>query len=428
MTLSASDLINFQKQRDAQRDDIIRQQALPALMKQYNMTPAQIQYLKTSGKLDEVLQNFATRSLAHITDQNGQTHLVDDRAEGKPKIIATIGTEKEDPTEYVAGPNGPELHNKLTGAKIGDGVGLPPDKLAVTHPDGSQFIIDKNHPEIPGVPVAPREAVGDKVLPAQNELADINAQRAARGEKLMTPEELIKLKQTPATNINVGADGTVLPKPEAGYDYERGADGKPTIDPITHRPTLYKIPGGGAADEAAALAKKTTQADEKLARSKVTDVFTASNVGMAVKDVMKDIDKPGVAGVGSKLARTVGGGIGGLPQDRLDNALKTIQSNVTIQTLAQMRANSPTGGALGNVSDFEDKMLQSVIAPLATYGSKDQLKNGILRVQAAMEILADDNFNKDPVKFQTALNKRVSDLHEQYGTTTESVPNVKRLR
>ncbi len=411
MSLSANDIINFDKQRQETQNRLIRQQALPALMKQYNMSPAQIQALEASGKLDEVLQNFATRSLAHVTDADGTTHLVDDRSEsgGAGKIIATIGSQKEDLTEYVTGPNGPELRNKRTGEKIGDGVGLPPDKMAVTHPDGSQFIIDKNHPEIPGVPVAPKEQVGDKIIPQQNELAAINAARTTRGEAPLTAEELIKLKQTPATNINVSADGTVLPKPEQGFDYERGADGKPLIDPTTHQPKLYKIQGGSAADAEAEKLKKEGKVDEKEAKAKVQQVFGASNVGEAVREALKHVDTPGVVGIGSRVTRGIGGP-GGMPWDNFDAALKTIGSNVTIDTLRQMRAASPTGGALGNVSDYEDKMLQSVIAPLATYGDKAMMRKGLIRVQAAMELLANDNFNKDPAKFQQALEDRMLEL------------------
>jgi hypothetical protein len=430
MSLSANDIINFDKQRQATQDVLIRRAALPALMKQYNMSEAQIKALEAGGKLDEVLANFATRSLAHVTDANGQVHLVDDRTEsGKPgRIISTIGSEKEDPTQYVNGPNGMELRNTRTGEKIGQGVGLPPDKMVVTHPDGSQFVIDKNTPEKPGIPIAPKEQIGDKVIPQQNELAAINAARTARGEAPLTAEELIKLKQAPATNINVSADGTVLPKPEQGYDYERGADGKPTIDPVTHQPKLYKIQGGSAADEAAEKLKKEGLADEKKSKAKVGEVFTASNVGEAIKDAMEHVDKPGVVGVGSKAARTLTGGIGGTPQDKFDNALKTVTSNITIQTLAQMRAASPTGGALGNVSDYEDKMLQSVIAPLATYGDAKTMKKGLVRVQAAMELLADDNFNKDPAKFQAALDKRMAELASKYDTSSSKPrPNVQRI-
>src|SRR3954471_11298079 len=251
MSLSAQDLIAFDKQRTESQNMLIRKAAMPALMKQYGMTPAQIQTLEAGGKLDEVIKYYSTENLAQVKDENGQTMLIAPRS---GKVITTIGSEKEDPTEYVSGPNGPELRNKRTGqaiggavglppdnqfvagpqgqelrskqsgALVGTPVGLPPDKQIVTHPDGSQTVEDKNVPA--GTVVGRPEAIGDKIFQAQNELADINKQRAARGEKPMTPEELIKLKQTPAPNINVCTDGSMYPTPEKGYDYERGADGK----------------------------------------------------------------------------------------------------------------------------------------------------------------------------------------------------------
>jgi hypothetical protein len=406
MSLSASDLINFQKQADAQRQDLILQNALPSLMKQYNMSPAQIQSLKSTGQLGDVLKHYATENLGTAVDADTGEHIMFNPRTGKE--ITRLGGEKPDGTSWHDGPNGPELRNDRTGELIKAGIGQKPDQMVITRPDGSQMVIDKSHPNLPPTEVAPAEKIGDKILPQQNELAAINADRATRGEAPLTAEALIKLKQQPATNINVGADGTVLPKPEAGYDYERGADGKPVIDPVTRRPTLYKIPGGGAADEAAAAAKKTTAADEKEAKAKVQQVFGASNVAEAVKEALKHVDSPGVVGHFANAARAVSPG--GMPTDKYDAAVKTIGSNITIDTLARMRAASPTGGALGNVSDFEDKMLQSVIAPLSTATSPEIARKSLVRIQAAMELLADSNFNKDSTKFQDALEKRILEL------------------
>jgi hypothetical protein len=418
MSLSAQDLIAFDKQRTEAQNMLIRKAAMPALMKQYNMSPAQIQTLEAGGKLDDVIQHYSTENLSQVKDESGQTMLIAPRS---GKVIATIGSEKEDPTEYVNGPNGQELRNKRTGERVGGAVGLPPDRQLVQLPDGSWTPADKNAE--PGSIVGRPEAIGDKIFQAQNELADINKQRAARGEKPMTPEELIKLKQTPATNINVGTDGSVLPSLEKGYDYERGADGKVLIDQISHRPKLYKIEGGSPADEAAALAKKNVEADDKKNLNRVQAEFTASNVGEAVKSALQHVDTPGVVGIGSKTIRGLPGP-GGLPHDKYDAALKTITSNITIDTLARMRQASPTGGALGNVSDYEDKMLQSVIAPLATFTDAKEARRGLIRVQAAMELLANDNFNKDPAKFKAALEARMAEL----GSVGKPGTKVERIK
>ena len=65
----------------------------------------------------------------------------------------------------------------------------------------------------------------------------------------------------------------------------------------------------------------------------------------------------------------------------LETTLDTIKANVGFDKLQQMRANSPTGAALGSVSDFENKMLQSVIASLATSQSKEQFLANLQRVE-----------------------------------------------
>lgn len=44
----------------------------------------------------------------------------------------------------------------------------------------------------------------------------------------------------------------------------------------------------------------------------------------------------------------------------LNNYLSTIKANVGFDKLQNMRENSPTGGALGQISDFENKLLQAV--------------------------------------------------------------------
>jgi hypothetical protein len=52
--------------------------------------------------------------------------------------------------------------------------------------------------------------------------------------------------------------------------------------------------------------------------------------------------------------------------NKLHNLLLTIKANIGFDRLSEMRANSPTGGALGQVSELENLLLQ------ATQGSLDQ--------------------------------------------------------
>lgn len=64
------------------------------------------------------------------------------------------------------------------------------------------------------------------------------------------------------------------------------------------------------------------------------------------------------------------------PAGQLDSLYDSIRAKLGFDQLQTMRENSPTGGALGQVSDTENKLLQSTIAALKTGLPKDQqLKN-----------------------------------------------------
>lgn len=70
-------------------------------------------------------------------------------------------------------------------------------------------------------------------------------------------------------------------------------------------------------------------------------------------------------GLSGALAKNVPG----TPAFRLNNLIKTIKGNIGFDTLQQMRAESPTGGALGQVAVQELEYLQGVL------GSLEQAQN-----------------------------------------------------
>jgi len=55
-----------------------------------------------------------------------------------------------------------------------------------------------------------------------------------------------------------------------------------------------------------------------------------------------------------------------------------------------MRDNSPTGGALGQVSEFENRLLQSVRGSLDPNQSQDQLRNNLLNIQSDLRALQEE--------------------------------------
>lgn len=74
-------------------------------------------------------------------------------------------------------------------------------------------------------------------------------------------------------------------------------------------------------------------------------------------------------------------GIKGFQAHDLQATLDTIRGNVGFDRLQQMRNNSPTGGALGQVSEQENKLLQSVLGSLDQGQSADQLRQNLSTVR-----------------------------------------------
>jgi hypothetical protein len=81
--------------------------------------------------------------------------------------------------------------------------------------------------------------------------------------------------------------------------------------------------------------------------------------------------------------------VGGTPATDLQETLKPVRTNIFTQELATMRANSPTGGAVGNVTDTEGAKFEAALGSLDTAQSPAQLRKNIEDVrQARRELVA----------------------------------------
>lgn len=116
-------------------------------------------------------------------------------------------------------------------------------------------------------------------------------------------------------------------------------------------------------------------------------------------NVQKQIDdalglvSPFTAGFGSVLSS-----IPATSQKRLATILDTIRANVGFDKLQDMRQNSPTGGALGQVSDMENKLLQAVLGSLDQgLSAADLAKNlqNIKTILAQLKAQKQEAFNTD---------------------------------
>lgn len=85
--------------------------------------------------------------------------------------------------------------------------------------------------------------------------------------------------------------------------------------------------------------------------------------------------------------RAVGGFIPGSSVTNLDAALQTVKALIGFDALQKMREASPTGGALGSITERELAFLQSVQGSLDTTQGTAQLMNTIARVKQSFEKL-----------------------------------------
>lgn len=126
-----------------------------------------------------------------------------------------------------------------------------------------------------------------------------------------------------------------------------------------------------AKDQAAAQA--TAQAKVQATQSAVN---TADTVLGKVSTALKQTGI-GTAGFGSGLL----GLVGGTGASNLRSTIDTLKANLAFTELAKMRAASPTGGALGAISDKEETLLSSTVASLDASQSPSQLRSNLQLVK-----------------------------------------------
>lgn len=76
--------------------------------------------------------------------------------------------------------------------------------------------------------------------------------------------------------------------------------------------------------------------------------------------------------------------IGGTPAADLAATLDTIEANLSFQALNEMRANSPTGGALGSITERELQLLGSTVASLRQSQSPSQLRQNLQIIERTL--------------------------------------------
>lgn len=156
----------------------------------------------------------------------------------------------------------------------------------------------------------------------------------------------------------------------------QSSEGKPLLPPAVD-PTVQ-----GAVSEA----KSAGTVRGKYAGSQ-PKVYASLNAASAKTDRVVDaIDKAlgMVDGMTTGVTGTVLSHVPGTEAKNLQRTLDAVRANIGFNELQDMRSNSPTGGALGQVSEQENTLLQSVLGSLSQDQSPQQLRENLMKAKAAL--------------------------------------------
>lgn len=228
----------------------------------------------------------------------------------------------------------------------------------------------------------PGETLGRVVngewVPIHTEPAKLPTSAAEHQYSLDNPgysDWAIGQKKAGATVINTGPSGIDYGDPEKGYAWARHEDGSVVerVDPETGLRSPVQVPIAGGSVER----DRAEDAEQAEGRADLVERFgdiVTEDIDRAIGQI-NDAPFP-ITGLGALTS-----GIPGSPGRNLAALIDTIKANVGFDRLQQMRAASPTGGALGQVSEFENRLLQATLGNLELSQDKDQLIYNLNRVK-----------------------------------------------
>lgn len=369
-----SGLIDFQSQSAQLSQKAAQRASVPSIAAKYGLDPTAALYLFDTGKLDSVIAELEKPNKQVVQGADGRSYIVD-KNEGS-----------------ISDPLGPEKPQEL---EIIDG------------PDGSKIVVDKNTKE----PIKGR----DPVVPEEgNTDFERNFRNALRERPDLTREQFRRDMNTSTMKRFTDAAGVDVGDPPTDMAWSldengmvmRDERGAPIATPIAGTKTDLANKEAAKKAEEAAAGKIEKQGMKERTANLVTE-----NIDMAMDLIEKNKDN-WIPATG--LGAAVAGSIPQTPQYDVAGLLKTIQANIGFDKLQAMRDASPTGAALGPVSDFENQLLQATFGNLDLKQSHNMVMHNLRRIKRIYEGVINGEFvQKDAqgnvVPNQEAVNKAYVD-------------------
>lgn len=350
---------------------------LKRFMQQKELDPTAIP-TEAAGNSIQSVQD-ASAALGMNSDAGEPIQMVGDAPQKTGAITLKSGTPIPVPTPTNV-PEGPSADDAAAAAN------MTPDQVnaALSRLSSEQVGLPQlTKPSDETKPVPPQQTAQEKKRSPGVDLSGVSREdRIAQGWEEIAPGKWARpkkmqqpLQSTPTSGpIPVGNGMTFVPRGSAAKGNEQR-----TIDGTTYTKmgNQWVDKDGNAfmpnnAKKTATELKEETAA-EKEAKQKE---LTSQGAETGIRDInqvfkfIKDVPERGNLGTMMQMGKAKI-----LPKSaeaNLQGSLDAVKTRIGFDALAAMRAASPTGGALGQVSDFENKMLQSMAGRLDPWGDRAQ--------------------------------------------------------
>jgi hypothetical protein len=203
------------------------------------------------------------------------------------------------------------------------------------------------------------------------------------------------------TNINVGPQGQDFGDPPKDTAWQRDEQGKVVMDE-RGIPMALPIQGTQAfAKQQKVLTQETKSGEEVV----VTGGVVLGNINQ-IKNAIEKSTLP-TTGLGGQILRNIGG-TAALDINRL---IDPIQASIGFDRLQRMREASPTGGALGQVSERELDLLMATLSSLDQAQSEEQFLQSLDKVETRYKNII-KKFNVYPEQAMLEVGYIPIDLNE----------------
>jgi hypothetical protein len=277
---------------------------------------------------------------------------------------------------------------------------------------------------------AAREARLEARRPGDQAVSDRD-RRAARGEGISMADRtaMAKANASGASPSEIARGNKIAD--ELGVDLETGQPLQPAGGLTFEQQLALRKEQRAEREEVRSVAEQEREWEQTQGEARQKRVDEMNTEIGALTSIIGQAEN--ISGVATEASRKVGAGttgffspikwIGGTTAADLAGNLETIKSDAFVANITEMRQNSPTGGAVGNVSDKDLEMLQSLQTSFRQNLKPTTLKKNLKKYKDIRDKVARDAKAGFIRKYGAENFNTYFGNQQQGGTQVSSIPN-----